>query len=263
MLSPESLKSMKVMICTPTYRLGTTAGFSASMFLLGGECVKAGIQTQLEMRGSSKLHYDRNMLVAKFLASDCTHLVFWDADIMPESIMQFFRLLLADKDVVAGIPPIKEFQWSVPRFGITFEEWQELSLKYPFFPTASNGVEGQFETDEEGFAEAIWAPTMFLCIKREVFLRLIASYPNLKFVPDGPEVKENQHLYWRFFQFLIEPRSNRELPEDFSFCQLWGDIGGKVFVDIDSKFSHYGEHVYQGNLLNKLNYDSLKTREAA
>lgn len=266
MLAPEALRSMKVMICTPTYKLATTAGFSASMLLLGGECVKVGLQVQLELRGDSILHYVRNMLVAKFLASDCTHLVFWDADIMPKSLMQFFRLLLADKDIVAGVPPIKQFKWStsgVPG-GMTFDQWQELSLIYPFFPVANNGESGRFETDDDGFAEAVWAPTMFLCIKREVFYRLMDGHPDLMFTPNGPEVKGNERLYWRFFQYLIEPVSNRELPEDFSFCKLWNDIGGKIHVDTDSEFAHYGEHVYQGNLLNKLHHDTvLKLEQAA
>ncbi len=265
MLSPEALKSMKVMVTTPTYKLGATAGFAASMFLLGSECVKAGLQVQLELRGDSILHYTRNLLVAKFLASDCTHLVFWDNDIMPKSIVQFFRLLLADKDVIGGVPPIKEFRWEkagVP-YGLTFEQWQEQSLIYPFFPVANTGVDGIIETDDDGFVEAVWAPTMFLCIKREVFVKLMGAYQDLRFVPNGPEVAANRNLYWRFFQYLIEPVSNRELPEDYSFCKLWRDIGGKIFVDTDSKFSHYGEHVYQGDLLAKLNRDSSKVEEAA
>ncbi len=265
MLTPEALQSMRVMFCTPTYKLGATAGFAASMFLLGNASAQLGLQAQLELRGDSILHYTRNMLVAKFLASNCTHLFFWDNDIMPANIKQVFRLLLADKDVVAGIPPIKEFNWSErpSSFQLTFEQWQERSLIYPFFPVANKGKDGQFETDEDGFAEAVWVPTMFLCIKREVFLRLIQAYPNLSFVPNGVEIESNKHLYWRFFQYLIEPESNRELPEDYSFCKLWADIGGKIYADTTSKFSHYGEHVYQGNLLSKLAPDEAQIEEAA
>ncbi len=259
MLPPEALRSMRVMFATPTYLQATTSGFSASMFLLGAECVKVGLQAQLEMRGDSIPHYARNLLVAKFLESDCTHLVFWDADVMPDSMMQVFRLLLADKDVAAGVYPIKEFNWpedGVPA-GVTMKEWEERSATYPFFPIAS-GQEGRFETDEDGFAAAQWATTGFMCIKRVVFYKLMTAYPNLNFVPNGPVVPGKAHLYWRFFQHLIEPTSNRELPEDYSFCKLWRDIGGTIWEDTQSVFSHYGQHVYRGDLMAKLEHGQSK-----
>ncbi len=261
MLHYSALRSMNVMFATPTTERKTCTGFSASMFLLGAECLKVGLQAQLEMHTESVVHYARNMLVAKFLASDCTHLFFWDHDNPPDNLMQVFRLLLADKDIVAGVPPIKKFNWpksGVPA-GMTFEEWQCQSATYVFHPVLNK--DNQVEIDKDGFAEVIYAGTGFMCIKRSVFNALEFRYPELHFVPND-EMIPSKHC-WRFFQYLIEPETGRELPEDFSFCKLWRDMGGSVYEDINSKFSHYGEHVFRGDLVAKLEHSQAVLNVAA
>ncbi len=261
MLHHGNLRSMNVMFATPTTERKTCTGFSASMFLLGAECLKVGLQARLEMHTESVVHYARNMLVARFLASDCTHLFFWDHDNPPDNLMQVFRLLLANKDIIAGVPPIKKFNWpksGIPA-GMTFEEWQCQSATYVFHPILNNY--GQIETDDDGFAEVLYAGTGFMCIKRSVFNTLMETYPDLNFIPNDPTVL-SEHC-WRFFQYLIDPESGRELPEDFSFCKLWRDIGGRVYEDTESKFSHYGEHVFRGDLTANLKHSQMVRDVAA
>ena len=41
--------------------------------------------------------------------------------------------------------------------------------------------------DSDGFMQVREAPTGFMCIKRGVFDRLIAAYPELRYVPDWPK----------------------------------------------------------------------------
>ncbi len=229
------------------------------MFMLGAECVKVGLRAQLEMRGDSVVHYARNMMVARFLESDCTHLFFWDNDNPPDSLMQVFRLLLADKDIIAAVPPIKKFNWpaaGIPA-GVTFEQWQMQSSTYSFFPLAGQSA------DDDGFAEVLCAGTGFMCIKRGVFDSLMKAYPRFAFTPNEPAAPGSERFYWRFFQYLVDPETNRELPEDFSFCRLWRDIGGRIYVDTESKLSHYGEHVFRGDLTAHLEYQQARRDAAA
>jgi hypothetical protein len=40
----------------------------------------------------------------------------------------------------------------------------------------------------------------------------------------------------------------RFLPEDYSFCKRWNDMGGEIWGDVASKFDHIGSYVYSGHI---------------
>jgi hypothetical protein len=41
-------------------------------------------------------------------------------------------------------------------------------------------------------------------------------------------------------------------PSGLRNCRLWRDIGGKVFVDLECKLNHLGQHMYRGDLAESL-----------
>ena len=51
---------------------------------------------------------------------------------------------------------------------------------------------------------------------------------------------------------MIDPDSGRYLSEDYALCRRWRDIGGKVFVDLDTPLQHLGQMAYHGNLFESL-----------
>jgi hypothetical protein len=51
---------------------------------------------------------------------------------------------------------------------------------------------------------------------------------------------------------MVDPDSRRYLSEDFAFCRRWRDMGGKVYVDLNSKLQHGGQHLYRGDLIESL-----------
>ena len=59
--------------------------------------------------------------------------------------------------------------------------------------------------DADGFVEVAEAPTGFMVIKRHVFKLMMEKYPELNYVPDGPPNNPQRHLYWRFFDCMIDP----------------------------------------------------------
>jgi hypothetical protein len=101
--------------------------------------------------------------------------------------------------------------------------------------------------DPDGFMQVREAPTGFMCIKRGVFDRLIAAYPELQYVPDWPSTYPEGGVHYRFFDVMVDPESRRYLSEDYGFCRLWEKIGGKVYVDANSNLSHQGERLYTGD----------------
>jgi hypothetical protein len=66
----------------------------------------------------------------------------------------------------------------------------------------------------------------------------------------GKHVRDRDH--WRFYDCMVDPDSGRYLSEDYAFCRLWRDIGGKVWVDLECKLNHLGQHMYRGDLAESL-----------
>ena len=111
MLPDEALKSMKVMFATPCYISAVSMHYVTSIFELTHHCNRFGLQCILHMHSESLITRSRNKMVLKFLSDETlTHLFWIDSDITftPQSVC---RLLLIDRDVAAGVYPMKNFNW--------------------------------------------------------------------------------------------------------------------------------------------------------
>ena len=64
------------------------------------------------MYNNSLIPSARNQLASIFLSSDATHMMFIDADIKFEA-MDIWKMMCADKDVIAGIYPKKQINWGM------------------------------------------------------------------------------------------------------------------------------------------------------
>jgi len=257
MLPDERLQHMKVMFATPCYISAVTMNYTTSIFNLVWHCARFKIDCILHMMSESLITRGRNKIVRDFLADESfTHLFFIDSDIefSPQSVC---RLLLADRDIVGGVYPMKSLNWpegGLPA-GMTRETFELCFTEYPFNPVGHGSRKVSEFVDADGFVEVAEAPNGFMCIKRDVFAKLMAAYPHLRYTPDAWPKPVHPHLYWRFFDCMIDPETDRYLSEDFAFCRLWRDIGGKVYVDLDCKLGHLGQHMFKGNL-----HESLKAR---
>ena len=81
---------------------------------------------------------------------------------------------------------------------------------------------------------------------------LIEAYPEPALHAGRPARPPAGALHWRFFDCMVDPDSGRYLSEDYAFCRLWRDIGGKVLVDLECKLNHLGQHMYRGDLAGGL-----------
>jgi hypothetical protein len=245
MLDQSALSSMKPLFMTPCYGGNVAANFANSLLALNNGMWQTGMRGVVRIRsGESLITRARNEAVAEFLRDpDLTHLFWIDADI-GFSVDQVFRLLLADRDVAAGVYPIKRFDWpAVLPAGLTRQTFADRYLRYPV--NAHDGVSSAI--DDEGFIEVSEAPTGFMCIRRSVIETMIERLPELKYTPDGPRDSPLYDLCYRFFDVMVEPSTQRYLSEDYAFCRRWRDIGGKVFADTRSKLSHQGMYTYHGD----------------
>jgi hypothetical protein len=171
MLPDDALKSMKVMFATPCYISAVSMNYVTSIFELTLHSARFGLQCILHMHSESLITRSRNKMVLKFLSDETlTHLFWIDSDIAftPQSVC---RLLLADRDVAAGVYPMKNFNWPAEGLpaGTTREQFEDRYTQYPFNPIGHGAERVSTYADADGFVEVAEAPTGFMCIKRHVF----------------------------------------------------------------------------------------------
>ncbi|MCO6505915.1 MAG: hypothetical protein J6570_02230 [Snodgrassella sp.] len=255
MLPQSALAGMYPVIMSPSHDGRYFGNYVQSLLALMAAHTSAGFPIQVFMhQGESLITRARNNCVAKFLAHpEWTHLCWIDTDIgfSPEA---FQRLLLADRDIVAGVYPLKRESW--PADGIDAHmNQQQFNATYTRYAInisrADANNEVHVQIDDEGFIELPEAPTGFMVIKREVFTRLMKAYPELQYQPDCPGV-DNKGYHYRFYDCLVDPVTKRYLSEDFSFCRLWNLLGGKVYIDARSNLTHMGNKIYQGPFAQSL-----------
>ena len=78
--------------------------------------------------------------------------------------------------------------------------------------------------------------TGFMLIERCVFEKVIDL---------APEFKYSSHTMNDFFPCKVV--NGEYLTEDYAFCQMWREKGGKIWADLSICLNHEGWHSYQGN----------------
>jgi hypothetical protein len=216
----DFLRTTKVHISMPCYGGMLTESTFMSFIKWANTARQLGIDWTLEtMVNESLISRARNTLTAKFLdMPEATHLFFVDADIGWEP-WHLLVLLNRDKDVIAGLYPMKTMpiKWVV------------------------NGFEGA-ETGPDGLQEVSKAGTGFLLMKKHVFEKL-NKHPAVKQYKNdiGLDPKYDQHLK-TYFDTAV--RQNRYYSEDWTFCENWRDLGGKIYVDKRVLLRHSGSYVF-------------------
>ena len=217
-------------------------------------CMEKKVDVQFQLLKSSLVTQGRNLCVSGFIESGMTHMLFVDSDILmnAESI---FKMIDRDKDVISIPYPLKTFNWDKAFDAIKKGEVKKPSdihkwtNSYPMRVGDTNDI-----VVTEGVIEVTHSPTGCMLIKREVFDKMIKHYPDKgivqKTVING-EYVNRPHL-WNFFDCIHDPETKTYLGEDFSFCKLWKDIGGKCHAFIDDPIMHIGEHQYTGRFADEL-----------
>jgi uncharacterized protein YjlB len=207
----------------------------------------------------------RNVLLAYFLASDYSHLLFIDADIefQTEDVL---KLYAHDKDVVVGAYPKKGVAWDKIRSNLTdpANKDREMSDRDMASFGSDYAINFQFldkETKtigvENGLVKLHDAGTGFMMIKREAILKMIKAYPEFKYNNDVNINNDSlKDKFYAMFDTMIDPIDRRYLSEDYTFCRRWQAIGGDIWLDPSISLNHYGHFCFQGNPEAIINFNS-------
>ena len=246
-----SMQDNKVFVATPMYG-GMCAGYYVqSVMQMQNIFSQQGIETQYSfMFNESLITRARNALTATFLKTDCTHLMFIDADIKfdPNAIL---AMLEVDKDIICGIYPKKEINWeSVKQAMDAGVPNDRLKHHTGSFVVNLVDYQGEVTVPVNQPVEIFNGGTGFMLIKREVFEQLadkVPSYSNDVGDLSG-QMKQAEKIY-EYFATSIEPETNRLLSEDYHFCRIWRMNGGKVYAAPWAQLSHIGTYAFEGQLV--------------
>lgn len=253
-VSLAELRGRRLFVATPMYGGSCSGAYAKSIVDLTQRCYGLGIQVRFEfLFNESLVTRARNTLVDQFLRSDCTHLLFIDSDIdfQPDDAL---ALLALDKDIIGAPYPKKCIAWEriydAMRLGLvdgnpaTLEQYQG---DYVF-----NLAPGTTSIRMDEPVEVLETGTGFLCIKRSVFERFQAAYPDQMYAPDHNRTSafDGHRQICAFFDTVIDPETKRYLSEDYMFCQWCRKIGLTVWLLPWPALKHMGTYVFTGSLLH-------------
>jgi GT2 family glycosyltransferase len=255
-LDAEELKKMNVFFATPCYGGLITDQYFLSMFKLSQAMIQNGINFRITtLRNESLIPRARNILTAMFMDDpNATHLMFIDADIEfePDAVL---RMLAMNKNITAAAYPKKTVDWNGVSRAVERKEEDpapfgaEYAINLKFADKATKKVNSQ-----DGAVEVLDASTGFFMIKKEVIQTMFEAYPDLHYKNDSSiDPRFNKYCY-SLFDTIHDPRDNRYLSEDYTFCRRWQALGGKIWVDPNTKLNHVGSFTFQGNLNKIFNY---------
>lgn len=271
---------VKVYILTPCYNGTVFVEYMTSLINTIALFRELNVPMQVEFcQRDSLVTRARNNLVARAMNDqEMTHVMFIDADITwtPESVI---KLLLADKDVVCGIYPLKHYHlnrllsdptnpvntnvvqtWLDKKNHSQLREFisDEQAIQYNLLRYNVNFISNTLEI-ENNLAQIRHAPTGFLMIRRTVFEKLFRSFPGLQYVDDVNFARPGEECYsYNIFDTGVERMpdgKNHLLSEDFLFCERYRKINPaehKVYCDVSINLGHSGTTTYNGSFISSL-----------
>jgi hypothetical protein len=225
-----------------------------------------GVQLKVEFcKNDSLVSRARNNLIARGMTDkDATHFLFIDNDITWDPV-DVIKLLMADKDLVGGVYPLKSYDWdklvkdnanpynsniiqsllkkknSSQLAGLVSDSAmvQHNLLRYNI------NYLGQYLEINNNLAKVKHLATGFMMIKRKTLKNMMTAFPSTKYVDDVNFLKpEENAMAYALFDCGVE--DGHYYSEDWLFCDRWTKMGGDIYVDVSINLTHTGIEDYRG-----------------
>jgi hypothetical protein len=223
---PMPASTPTLFIATPCLDGNVNAHYTASLVRTMSALQQRGWRSpQIDFEiGNSLIADARNKLVARFLASDASDLVFIDSD-LSWAAEDLLRLASIDVPFVAGVYQRKSRT--------------KIDFAVKFGPAIGLDAQRLMAVERVG--------TGFMRLRRDCLERMVAAHPSLRL--QNPADKDDKHFYALFDTAIVD---GQFIGEDFTFCDRWRAIGGQVLIDPTINLSHHGAAAYDEPLLKYL-----------
>lgn len=219
------LAGRKLFIGIPAYDGKVSIKLAYTIAQLMPLALRHGISVKLgHVSGCSIITMARNMLVDEFLKTDCTELLFIDADVIaePHHILRLLAQSL-DKDITAGAYPRRK-------------------RDKMFFMDLHYDDKGDLEF-EGSMMRINRVGTGFMLIKRHV-IEHVASEAKKYVGQDG------ESLVAGVFEFSYQ--GDKFVGEDYTFCDKASELGYKVWIDVEISLPHVGTEEFTNDFKNEV-----------
>jgi hypothetical protein len=252
----------KIMVGLPAYNSDVKLTCVNGLINLFTSLASSGIETDREFLGNESLvPRARNRIANRFLETDCTHLLFVDADVgfRPKDVA---KLLHADVDVIVGAYPMKDVGWEAVaqavRDGHPPSHLPELGALYAVNVQYKDVATGQVDVHEKNgcrYIEVLEGATGFMLLKREALERFVAHYRDehaFRYVCDDALNAGKTH--YKIFHADVDPLAlqqgevGRYLSEDYHFCRKWQMMGGAIHLCLECQLTHMGSYIFRGDV---------------
>lgn len=265
-MTDTALANCRLMVATPIYEGAQGTYVRAALGLaLRAQAVGMAVRFEFILYQPS-ITRARNTLTAMFLASDCTHMLFIDADIdfSSEDIFSLIRVMDAHPQcgIVGGAYPRRMINWrNVARaveMGLAKDNPEDLARYSGDFALHFLHPDQNFKMTD--LVELSRLGTAMMLIRREVLEGMRAAMPELVFRPDPAERQAHGigDLEPAFFCPLIDPETQALLSDDYAFCQRVRDAGFRIWLAPWVRTTHAGPTVFAGALTDTAQLFSAK-----
>ena len=257
-VSIEELRKHKIFVGTPMYGAQCAGTYTKASTDLATMCAANGIGINFYyLFNESLIQRARNYIADEFMRSDCTHLLFIDADIgfNPRDVLGLLAVQISDTEkynVVTGLYPKKTIAWEKVQKAASLGKGDEnpfdlenYTADYVFNPvnkTNSFNVGEPLEIGEGG--------TGFMLIPRATFEKFAKAYPELSYRPDHvrTDAFDGSREIHAYFDCIIDPETKRYLSEDYFFCKKARQAGMQIWTCPWMQLQHIGSYIFKGSL---------------
>ena len=150
------------------------------------------------------------------------------------------------EDIARMIGMNREFVCGVYRKRMERMEFPCVFMQDPKLP---------FKLDEQGCIELKRAPGGFCLWRREAVERMIRAYPERRCrIMDGGWFSEANLNVYDFFPCPVDAETGMLQSEDYGFCDLYREAGGKIYCDPSIRLIHAG---FEGRLMDCIQIEEL------
>jgi len=262
-----SKRPLKIMILTPCYGSQCYITYVTCLINTMTLFSSIGVEVCAEFcRNDSLVTRARNNLIAKAMHNkSVTHMLFIDADITWNPV-DILKLVLADKNIVGGVYPIKNYEWNkliepgknIPKEWVDKKNSSQLSasmsdqdfIQHRMMRYNLNYISNTLEVSNN-LTKVRHLATGFMMIRRDTIEKMARAFPSTKYTDDVGflQGEENEYAY-ALFDCGVE--EGHYCSEDWLFCSRWSKMGGETWVDVTINLNHCGVEDFKGSYLSSL-----------